>query len=425
MQEQPHRITALPNGLRVLTLEMPAMDSVSLGLWIGAGGRHEEERQNGISHLLEHLLFKGTARRTARQISEAIESVGGSLNGFTSEEYTCYMAKVLHRDIRRGADVLFDMYLHAALKPEEIAREKAVIREEIHMYLDMPQHHVSDLYNEVLWPGQPLGRPLVGSAETVGAISRGAVAAYRDGRYVPANTVFAAAGRVGHAGLLEIARRLSPERAAPRRPARFRPAVEAQNGPAFLLRNKPTEQTHLCVGVRAYSRLHPDRYALHLLSIALGETMSSRLFQSVRERHGLAYAISTSVSRYADTGAFTVQAGVENGKFIKALSLILKELASVRDKGLRRAELERAKVYWSGQFCMAREKTTQTMLGIGESLLCAGEVLTREEIQSSISRVTLEDVRRVAVDIFRDGRLNMAAIGPHRDESAVHEALHL
>lgn len=424
MQENPPRITTLPSGLRVVTLEMPAMDSVSLGIWIGVGGRHEEERQNGISHFLEHLLFKGTARRSARQISEAIESVGGSLNGFTGEEYTCYMAKVLHRDLCRAADVLFDMYRAAALRPEDIEKERTVITEEIHMYLDMPQHHVADLFHEVLWPGQPLGRPLVGSAETVGALTREALDGYRSRRYVPSNTVLSAAGRVGHEELVGIARRLAPGGREKRRPPRFRPAAESQKSPALLLRSKRTEQTHLCVGVRGYRRQHPDRYAIQLLSIILGENMSSRLFQRVREKHGLAYAVSSSVTRYADTGAFTVQAGVENGKFLKALSLILKELRTARDEGLRRAELARAKEYWSGQFCMESEKTTHTMLGIGESLLCTGEVLTKEEILSNIARVGLEDLRRVAAEIFRDGRLNMAVIGPHDDDGAVREVLH-
>lgn len=424
MQQNCHRVTTLESGLRVITLEMPSMDSVSLGIWIGTGGRYEEERLNGISHFLEHLLFKGTARRSARQISEAIESVGGSLNGFTGEEYTCYMAKVLHRDLPRAADVLFDMYREASLRPEDIEKERTVIREEINMYMDMPQHHVTDLFNEVLWPGQPLGRPLVGTAESVGAITREELDGYRARYYIPQNTVFSAAGNVGHEEMVGIVRRLAPRVRARRAPL-CSPAADAQHRPSLLLRTKKTEQTHLCVGVRGYRREHPDRYAIHLLSLALGENMSSRLFQRVREQHGLAYAISSSVIRYMDTGAFSVHAGVESGKFLKALSLILKELGKVRDGGLRRGELERAKEYWIGQFCMELEKTTQNMLGIGESLLCTGEVLTKEEILANITQVTLDDVRRVAADIFRDRKLNMAVIGPHADERAVRDALHL
>jgi len=424
MQEQRHRVTTLDSGLRVITLEMPAMNSVSLGIWVGAGGRHEERRLNGISHFLEHLLFKGTARRSARQISEAIESVGGTLNGFTGEECTCYMAKVLHRDLGRATDVLFDMYRHAALRPEDIEKERTVIREEINMYVDIPQHHVMDLFNEVLWPGQPLGRPLVGTVGTVGAITREAMGNYRARYYVPKNTVVSAAGRVAHDELIGIVSRLEP-RARARRTPPFSPAMDAQRRPVLLLHNKKTEQTHLCVGVRGYRREHPDRYAIHLLSLALGENMSSRLFQRVREKHGLAYAISSSVTRYADTGAFAVHAGVESGKFLKALSLILKELDKVRVEGLRRAELARAKEYWIGQFCMELEKTTQNMLGIGESLLLSGRVLTKEEILANITKVTLDDVQRVAGDIFLDRKLNMAVIGPHADEQAVRGALHL
>ena len=423
-QPPPHRVTALPSGLRVVTLDMPAMESVSLGIWIGTGGRYESPRLNGVSHFLEHLLFKGTDRRSARRLSQEIESVGGSLNGFTGEEYTCYMAKVLHRHLRRAANVLFDMYLHASLKAEDVEKERTVIREEINMYLDMPAQHVTDLFNAVLWPGQPLGRPLVGTAETVGAFTPDDLRAYRARHYLPKNTVVAAAGKVAHEELVRIVERLAP--GGPGRPApRSAPAADRQRRPALLLCDKKTEQTHLCVGVRGYRREHPDRYALHLLSIALGENMSSRLFQSVRERHGLAYAIGSSVVRYRDTGAFSVHAGVENNKFLRALRLILRELASVRDEGLRPAELARAKEYWTGQFAMEFEKTTRNMLGIGEGLLLTGRVLTKEEILSNIARVGLDDVRRVAADIFRERRLNLAAIGPAVGGTAAHDALHL
>ena len=424
MQSPRHRVAKLPSGLRIITLEMPAMESVSLGIWVGAGGRYEKLRLNGVSHFLEHLLFKGTTRRSARQLSESIESVGGSLNGFTGEEYTCYTAKVLRRDLRRAADVLFDMYLHASLRPEDVERERTVIREEINMYLDIPQQHVSDLFNAVLWPGQPLGRPLVGTAKTVGALMPENLIDYRARHYVPGNTVVAAAGKVAHEDLVGIVERLSP-RAGARPVPRFSLAAEVQRRPAFLLCDKKTEQTHLCVGVRGYRREHPDRYALHLLSIALGENMSSRLFQRVRERHGLAYAINSAVVRYRDTGAFSVYAGVENGKFLRALSLILKELAAVRDRGLRPIELARAKEYWIGQFSMELEKTDRNMVGIGEALLLTGRVLTKEEILSNIATVTVDDVQRVARDIFRDGRLNLAAIGPAGDTTAVRDALYL
>jgi predicted Zn-dependent peptidase len=421
-----HTITELSNGLRVVTREMPSMESVSLGLWVGAGARCEAQSLNGISHFLEHILFKGTRTRTARQISQAIESVGGSLNGFTGEEYTCYIAKVPHRHLKLATNVLLDMYLSPSLRDDDIQREKTVIREEISMALDTPQVHVFDLLNSVLWENHPLGRPLIGTAETVSALTKTALRDYRNKHYTLPNTVFASAGRVTHADMQEVLRQILPARGAPVPAPRYIPARALQRRPAFHLHRKETEQIHLCLGIRGYRRDHRDRYALQLLSIVLGENMSSRLFQQIREKHGLAYAIHSAVIRYKDTGALSIYAGVENKKFLKALSLILDEVAGLRDGGVRAAELARAKEYWIGQLSMEMEKTTQNMINLGENLLCSGRVLTREETLSNIAMVRPEDVRRVAEEILVDAGLNLAVVGPvqERDED-VGERLHV
>jgi len=419
-------ISTLPGGLRVVTHAMPSMESVSLGLWVGAGARFESEPLNGVSHFLEHLLFKGTRTRTARQISQAIESIGGSLNGFTSEEYTCYTAKVPHRHTARAADVLLDMYVRPAMREDDIEREKTVIGEEINMALDNPPVHVFDLLNGVLWRDHPLGRPLIGTVETVSALSRSVVEGYRERHYTLSNTVFAAAGRVTHDEILRILDRLLPQRRPPVPTPRFSPARSGQRRPSFLVKRKETEQVHLCLGVRAYRRDHKDRYALQLLSIVLGENMSSRLFQRIREQHGLAYAIHSSVARYADTGALAVYAGVDDRTFLKALSLILRETARLRDGGASAAELSRAKEYWIGQFSMEMEKTTQNMLYAGENLLCSGRVLTKEETLSRIAAVRLDDLKRVAEDVLTDAKLNLAVVGPVRErDEDVGETLHL
>jgi predicted Zn-dependent peptidase len=423
--ERMHTTTVLDNNLRVTTHEMPSMESVALGLWVGIGGRHEEKQLNGISHFLEHILFKGTSRRSAIQISEAIEGVGGSLNGFTSEEYTCYIAKVPHAHLRLASDVLFDMYLHPAIREEDVQKEKTVIKEEINLYRDTPQHHVLDLFNEVMWTDQPLGRPLVGTATTISALSRESLRGYQRRYYTLRNAVLAAAGRLRHGELLEAVGGSLPKRSGASRGPRCISAADAQRSPGLLLHQKDTEQTHICVGVRGYHREHPDRYALQLLSIAMGENMSSRLFQRIREKHGLAYAIHSSVARYKDTGFFSIYAGVESSKFVKAISLIMKELAMLRKTGLRKIELARGKEYWIGQLSMELEKTTPQMVHIGESLICSGRILTMDEILSKIMCVSLEDVQRVAVDILNDRRLNMAVIGPLREEeSQVRENLH-
>jgi predicted Zn-dependent peptidase len=401
------------------------MESVALGLWVGIGGRHEKKQLGGISHFLEHILFKGTSRRSAIQISRAIESVGGSLNGFTSEEYTCYIAKVPHSHLRLAADVLFDMFLRPAIRDKDVRREKAVIVEEINLYRDTPQHHVLDLFSEAMWLDHPLGRPLVGTASTVSLLSRDSLRNYQRQYYTPANAVFAVAGRVSHAELLDVVEELLPGQSPPSRSPRCIPAPSARRKPRLLLRKKETEQTHLCVGVRGYRREHPDRYALQLLSIALGENMSSRLFQKIREKHGLAYSIHSSVARYRDSGIFSVYAGVDSKKFIKALSLIMQELSTVLKEGIRKKELARARDYWIGQLSMAMEKTTPQMMHVGESLLCSGRILTKEEILSKIMRVGIEDVQRVAADVLDNRTLALAVIGPlPEEERLVREELH-
>lgn len=406
-----YTVSTLGNGMRVVTCEMPWMESVALGLWVGIGGRYEEKAVNGISHFLEHILFKGTKRRSAKQLSQAIESVGGSLNGFTGEECTCYMAKVRHQHLKRAAEVLADMHLNPAVRPGDVEKERAVIREEINMYRDTPQHHVLDLFNEAFWKNHPLGRPLAGTPDTISALSRDDLLKFHARNYTPLNTVCAAAGRVTHEEAVAVAAGLFPGAARAPLPS-FLPACPPRRQPELLAQRKGTEQTHFCLGVRGYAREHPDRYALNLMSIALGENMSSRLFQRIREKHGLAYAIHSSVARYRDAGAFTVYAGVENKNTRRAIALIMKELAAVKREGIRKVELSHAKEYWIGQLSMELEKTMNNMLTIGESLLCSGRILTKGEILSKIAEVRLEDVQRVASDVFANAGLGMAAIGP-------------
>jgi len=416
--------SVLSSGMRVVTCEMPSMESVALGLWVGIGGRYEEREKSGISHFLEHILFKGTRKRSALRISQAIESVGGSLNGFTGEEYTCYMAKVIHSHLKRAADVLTDMFLHPVVRSEDVEKERIVIREEINMYRDTPQHHVMDLLNEVLWTDHPLGRPLVGTPETISKITQNDLRMYQRRSYTPANTVCAVAGGVRHSEVLKIMDPLIPKRPGGRVPT-YMAARNRQRKPTLLVQKKNTEQTHLCVAVRGYSRDHPDRYALQLLSIVAGENMSSRLFQRIREKRGLAYAIHSSILRYRDTGAFMVYAGVENAKAIAVISLIMRELGKMAREGVTQSELACAKLYWEGQLAMELEKTTNNMLSVGESMLCSGHILTKQEILSKINKVKLQNVQRVAVDIFTDAKLSLAAIGPLPEkEDVISDSLH-
>jgi predicted Zn-dependent peptidase len=406
-----HAITQLPSGLRVATAEMPEMESVSVGIWIGVGGRHESARLSGVSHFLEHLLFKGTRRRTARQISQAVEGIGGYLNAFTGEETTCYYARAGHQHLDTLLDVLTDMYLHPQFAPADIAKERHVIKEELLMYHDQPDHYVQELLIETLWPGHPLGRSLAGTPQTLDAMNRSVLRDYQQRRYLASNTVVTIAGHCRHDDFVwrvEKSLALTGNRRAPG----FAPAVATQRRPQLRLLDKKVEQTHLALGIRAYSRHDRRRYALKLLSILLGENMSSRLFQVIREKHGLAYSIHSGTSFLADTGALVVSAGLETKKFEKALALILRELHKLARRPPTATELRQTKDYAIGQMRLSLENTSNRMMWLGEHLLSFGVVHTPEEIERAIEAVTTADLQAVAADIFRDHRLNVAVIAP-------------
>lgn len=406
-----HRLSTLANGLRVATLTMPQTQSVSVGLWVGVGGRYEPARLSGVSHFIEHLLFKGTRRRTAREISEAVESVGGYLNAFTGEETTCFYAKAAQEHLERLADVLCDMYLHPLFAAEELEKERGVIKEEILMYRDQPQQYVHELLTETMFPNHPLGRALTGTVETVSAMSRADVMRYKTEKYLAANTVVAVAGRCFHDDVVELFESrlmgLKPARSSPQ----FAPMENHQRRARFRFFKKEVEQAQVAMGVRGYSRHHPDRYAVRLLSILLGENMSSRLFQVVRERHGLAYSIQTSTGFFADTGAFVISAGLDNKRLGKALRLTMREVRRVMEKAPAKAELENARNYALGQLKLSLESSTNQMMWLGEHLLSYGRVAEPSEVERGIKAVMAEDVRRVAADLFRANRWNVAAVG--------------
>ncbi len=404
-------VTKLAEGPTVVTKAMPHMESVSMGLWVGAGSRYENRRNNGISHFLEHLLFKGTGKRSRKQITREIEGVGGSLNGFTAEEYTCYLAKVGSRHWRRALDVLMDMYLDPALRPADIEKEKGVILQEINMYRDIPGHYVNELLGTVLWPDQPLGFMVIGTPESVRRLERDDFISYMRNAYTWKNTVLAIAGKINHAdvvkeggGYIKAITKVKPVNALRAR--------MLYRSPHFKLVDQKTEQTHIAMGMRAFGRLHPDRYALKLLSVILGENMSSRLFQQIRERHSLAYAISTSVTLFKDAGAVVLSAGLKNDKTNKAISLVVGELEKLKEQAVGIRELNRAKEYCVMQLLLSLEKTMNSMFWIGESMLCLGRVRRVDKVINNIKAVTPGDIRRIAKTVFRPDRLALAAIGP-------------
>ncbi len=403
--------TTLDNGVKVITHRMPGMLSAAVGVWIKVGGRYETEGNKGISHYLEHLLFKGSRKYSCRKIKESIEGVGGSLNGFTSEEVTCYLAKLPYRYLDRGLEILSDMVLHPMLAARDVEKERTVILEELKMYRDLPQSHVHDLMDALLWPRQMLGASVIGSVESVSRISRQDLAKFQSRHYSGANIVVSAAGNLSHRAFVAQVRGYFKGLAGASG-NEFLPAKIAQDGPQVSLLPKDTEQTHLLLGFHSFERDHPLRYAQALLHIILGANMSSRLFNEVREKRGLAYEIGTQVKRFQDTGAFLVHAGIDNAKVVDAIKVVMKELGRIRRAAVSEDEFARAKEFYQGQLSLALEDTMEHMLWIGESEALLHKTVMLREVIRHIRALTRGEVLQVAREVFKEDHLNLAAIGP-------------
>lgn len=411
MRPDPPDIHTLENGIRVVAAPMKERQSVAIGIWAAVGARDEEARIGGVSHFLEHLVFKGTKTRTANQIKESIEGVGGSMNAFTSEEYTCFLAKVARKHFDDVFHVLSDMVLSASLKDADIEKERTVIMEEIKMTQDQPAQLADEILSEIVWPSHPLGRPIAGTLETVGGMSGDDIRAYRDTYYRPGLITVAAAGAIDDAALLDVTRRTFGSVAGrPEKPlGAFR---VAQNAPAFRLYTKATEQTHMCLAVHSFSKDHRDEHVLDVLNVILGGNMSSRLFNEVREERGLAYDVGSYVRRYHETGAFVVSAGVDNKKASEALRVILMELEKLTREPVGADELRRAKDFYLGQLDLGLENSMNQMLWVGENAVSLGRIRSIEDVVGRVEKVTPDDLRRVAQDLFKTASLNLAVVGP-------------
>jgi predicted Zn-dependent peptidase len=394
---------------------MPRRVSVTLGIWVKGGARYEQKKINGISHFLEHLLFKGTKNRSCDEIKQSIEGIGGSLNGFTSEELTCYLAKVPGKHLGAALDVLGDMVINANLTPRDIEMERKVILEEIRMYKDLPGHFASELLNELLWPDQPLGRSVAGESESVREINRGQLQVYKRRFYQLDNMVVVACGDLKHKQFLEECKRcFSSSKRGSRN--KFVPASLEQRAPQLRLQVKDTEQTHLALGVHGLPKNHPGRFTLSLLHIILGANMSSRLFREVREERGLAYEIGTSLKFFQDSGAFIVHAGIDNRRVSEALEIILRQLKEIKDKEVNAEELNRAKEYYIGQLMLALEDTADYMLWLGENFISLNRFLYAAEVIQRVKKVKADDLKRLANKILQNRNLNLALIGPLKDK---------
>ncbi len=406
-----YQVSRHKNGLTVITATMPHMASVSLGIWVAVGGRFEPAPLCGVSHFIEHLLFKGTRERTAKQISQDVEGIGGYLNAFTTEEITCFYSKARHDRFQELLDVLMDMFLNSTFDPVEIDKERNVIKEELAMYLDQPQHHVQELLNETLWPDQPLGRPLTGTLETIEAMARNHLFDYQRASYVSASTVVAAAGNLDHDKVVKAVSRFARSFTQGNRP-QFIPVSSKQTEPAVRLFTKAIEQTQLALGIRTCSRHDERRFALRLLNTVLGENMSSRLFQVVREDHGLAYSICSSLSFFDDIGTLNISAGVETDKLRQALKLITQELHRLSEDLVTPAELRRARDYVIGQIDLSLESTENQMMWAAEQLLGYGKIIPAAEIKQKLCDVKASQIRAAAREFFRPERLSLALVSP-------------
>ena len=390
---------------------MPSSQTVAVGLWAAVGARHESARIGGISHFLEHLLFKGTKKRSARRISEEVEGVGGDLNAYTAEERTCYYAAASEDHLLRVTEVLSDMYCNSLLKSAEIERERGVIAEEIEMIRDEPAQHVQELLTAETWKGDSLARPITGTKKSLSAITRADLLGYLRSHYHARNTVLTAAGAVDHDEMMEMAGRFLGKLSKGSVSSRLSvPARQAS--PRIVVEDRESQQTQIALSFRGAGAKDPRRYAVTLLHVMLGGNMSSRLFQELRERRGLCYSVSTSLSTHSDSGAFEIALGLEGKNVEKAIRLILRECDRIVANGPSIAELRRACDYSIGTSRMALERAATQNYRLGTSLLTHGKILPPEQVYERLAKVTPDEIRKIASQVFSRRTLCLALVGP-------------
>ncbi len=411
-------LTTLPSGLRIATCEMPHAETAAVGIWAGVGGRHEPAKLNGISHFIEHMLFKGTRRRSARRIMEEVEGVGGDMNAYTAEERTCYYAAAAAEYFPRLCDVLCDLYLDPKFTSQDIERERGVIGEEILMYRDEPASYVQEMLNENFWPGHPLGRPLTGTLNTIESFRRDDFLAYRASHYHAGSTVLTAAGKVRHEDVVERAAALLRDLPKARK---IRAADAPRHGlkPRIVSEKRDTQQTQLAMGLPGPSLRDRRRYALQILHVILGGNASSRLFQELREKRGLCYSVSTHPMCFGDTGMLNLSLGLDQRNVERSLSLIVSAFEEVRSRPVRAAELKRAKEYAVGTSRMSLERTSSQNMRLGGSVLAYGKIVDPEHVHARLRAVTAEDVQAAARDFLKLRSATVAIVGPAPDEAAV------
>jgi predicted Zn-dependent peptidase len=402
-------MTTLDNGVRVITEAMPHVRSVSIGIWIGTGSRREMPEQNGISHFIEHMLFKGTTTRSAEDIARSVDSIGGNLDAFTAKELVCFNTKVLDEHLSLAFDVIADLVLHPLFRDEDIAKEKSVILEEIKMEADSPDYLVHEIFTSNFWKDHPLGKPILGTRETVRRFDRGMTESYYRQVYTPSNMVITAAGNLTHERVVNLVREHFESLA---------PASETAGGTVpntharIALRNKKSlEQVHLCLGVPSYPLPHEQRFACYVLNTMLGGGMSSRLFQNIRERQGLAYAVFSELNPYRDTGCLAIYAGTSAESARKVVESIMKEFRQLKQERVSDEELRRAKDHLKGSLMLSLESTSSRMSNLARQEMYFSRFFTLDELVESIETVTADDVQRIAQTFFDSKQVALTVLG--------------
>ena len=405
--------TVLDNGVTVMTERMEGVRSVALGIWFAVGSRDESAEEAGMSHFMEHMMFKGTPTRSAKDISEAFDRLGAELNAFTAKEYTCFYARFVDQHLDSAFGLLADMVVNASLEQSACVSEREVVLEEIARTDDAPDDLIHDIFGKTLWPDHPLGLPILGNRETVGGFDHDQAVRFRSRHYVSGNCIVAAAGNVDHERLVELAQQLLslPEGIRSKRPEAH--AVSHSN---LRVVHKDTEQAHICYGLATMNAHHPDRFTLMFLDNVLGGGMASRLFHEIREKRGLAYAVFSFTSLYQDTGEFGVYAGTRPDNAAEVIRLIQAEVAGIADSGITAEELDRARQAAKGHIVLGMEATRNRMTRLGKNEVTAGEILSVDDIMERLDAITMGDILRVSSDVLSAEKV-LTVIGPFGEDA--------
>ncbi len=399
----------LPNGVRIVAEEIPWVRSVAVGIWVQVGSRDEDANINGISHFLEHMLFKGTKNRTAKQIAESLDAVGGQLNAFPSKEYTCYYAKVLDDHGELAVDVLSDMFVNSLFAEQEVSKEKNVIVEEIKMYEDTPDDIVHDLFTSALLNQHPLGKRIIGTKEVINSLNQDTLVDFYQRYYVPGNTVIAIAGSAKIRNLIIQLKTLFANWQGDKP---LRKTITPVNKPTYIVRTKDIEQVHLCMGALGLPYNHKDNYVLHCMNSILGGGISSRLFQNIREDRGLVYSVYSYTSAFQDTGQFTIYGGLSQQNLEEFLKLVNQELTKMAENGVSESELTRAREQLKGNLFLGLESVSSRMSRLGKSEICLNKIYTPEEIAEKINKVNQDEIKRLATKMLEQRAFTISSIGP-------------